>query len=114
MTPMERDSRKGAGEEEFEWGADTIEAEIRERVRGMIEAIIEEELESVLGAGRSQRVGAARSGYRHGMRERQLTPSLGQTTIMLPRARLKGGKGGESEWHRRIIGCYTRATGQWD
>src|SRR6201998_1642534 len=110
MTPMERDSRKGAGEEEFEWGADTIEAEIRERVRGMIEAIIEEELESVLGAGRSQRVGAARSGYRHGMRERQLTTSLGKTTIVLPRARLKGGEGEESEWHSRIIGRYQRRT----
>ena len=30
---MERDSRKEVGEEGFEWGADTIEAEIRERVR---------------------------------------------------------------------------------
>jgi len=107
---MERDSRKAVGEEGLEWGADTIEAEIRERVRGMIEAIIEEELESVLGAGRSQRVGAARSGYRHGMRERQLTTSLGKTTIVLPRARLKGGEGEESEWHSRIIGRYQRRT----
>ena len=107
---MERDSRKAVGEEGLEWGADTIEAEIRERVRGMIEAIIEEELESVLGAGRSQRVGAARSGYRHGMRERQLTTSLGKTTIMLPRARLKGGEGEESEWHSRLIGRYQRRT----
>src|ERR1700739_2144973 len=110
MTPMERDSRKAVGEEGLEWGADTIEAEIRERGRGMIEAIIEEELESVLGAGRSQRVGAARSGYRHGMRERQLTTSLGKTTIVLPRARLKGGEGEESEWHSRIIGRYQRRT----
>ena len=107
---MERDSRKAVGEEGLEWGADTIEAEIRERVRGMIEAIIEEELESVLGAGRSQRVGAARSGYRHGMRERQLTTSLGKTTIMLPRARLKGGEGEEREWHSRLIGRYQRRT----
>jgi len=37
----------------------------------MIE-LVEEELESALGAGRSQRVGAARTGYRHGARERQL------------------------------------------
>ena len=62
MTPMERDSRKGIGEEGFEWGRDTIEAEIRERVRGMIEAIVEEELGSALGAGKSQRVGALRAG----------------------------------------------------
>jgi len=47
---MERDSRKGVGEEGFEWGRDTLEAEIRERVRGMIEAVVEEELEAALGA----------------------------------------------------------------
>src|SRR5713101_1005490 len=110
MTPMQRDSRKEVGEEGFEWGPDTIEAEIRGRVRGMIEAIVEEELESALGAGRSQRAGAVRTGYRHGARERQLTSSLGKTTIMPPRARLKGADGEESEWHSRIIGRYQRRT----
>jgi hypothetical protein len=36
---------------------------------------------------------------------------LGKTTIMLPRARLKGGADGEeSEWHSRIIPCYQRRT----
>jgi hypothetical protein len=107
---MERDSRKAVGEEGFEWGPDTIEAEIRERIRGMIEAIVAEELESVLGASRSQRVGAARIGYRHGTRARQLTTSLGQTTIMLPRARLKGADGAASEWHSRIVPRYQRRT----
>jgi len=107
---MERDSRKAIGEEGFEWGGDTIEAEIRERVRRMIEAIIEEELESALGAGRSQRVGTARTGYRHGTRQRQLTTSLGKTTIQLPRARLKSADGAESEWHSRTIGRYQRRT----
>jgi putative transposase len=106
---MARDSRKAVGEEGLEWGGDTIEAEIRERVRGMIEAIIEEELESALGAGRSQRVGTVRTGYRHGVRERELTTSLGKTTIKLPRARLKS-DGAESEWHSRIIGRYQRRT----
>jgi transposase-like protein len=42
----------------------------------MIKAIVKEELEATLGAGRSQRVGAVRTGYRHGARERQLTTSL--------------------------------------
>src|SRR5215469_3602867 len=110
MTPMERDSRKGVGEEGFEWGADTIEAEIWQRVRGMIEAVVEEELEATLGAGRSQRVGAVRTGYRHGARERQLTTSLGKTTIMLPRARLKDTGGEESEWQSRTIPRYQRRT----
>jgi putative transposase len=107
---MERDSRKAVEEEGFEWGPDTIEAEIRGQIRGMIEAIVEAELESVLGAGRSQRVGTARTGYRHGGRERQLTTSLGKTTITLPRARLKSADGAESEWHSRIIRRYQRRT----
>jgi putative transposase len=107
---MERDSRKAVEEEGVAWGLDTIEAEIRERIRGMIETIVDEELEAALGAGRSQRVGAARSGYRHGGRERQLTTSLGKTTITLPRARLKGADGAEGEWHSRIIPRYQRRT----
>jgi putative transposase len=110
MTPMERDSRKAVEEEGLAWGPDTIEAEIRDRIRGMIEAIVEEELEGALGARRSQRVGAVRTGYRHGARERQLTTSLGKTTITLPRARLKGAEGAESEWHSRIIPRYQRRT----
>jgi putative transposase len=109
MTPMERDSRKAVEEEGYAWGPDTIEAAIRDRIRGMIEMIVDEELEAALGAGRSQRVGA-RTGYRHGARERQLTTSLGKTTITLPRARLKGGDGVESEWHSRIIPRYQRRT----
>jgi putative transposase len=111
---MERDSRKAVGEEGFEWGADTIEAEIRERVRGMIEVIVEEELESALGAGKSQRVGAARRGYRHGVRERQLSTSLGQTTVRLPRARLKDAEGAEREWHSQTIPRYQRRTARVD
>lgn len=107
---MERDSRKAVEEEGFAWGPDTIEAEIRERIRGMIEAIVEEELETTLGAGRSQRVGAARTGYRHGVRERQLTTSLGNTKITVPRARLKGADGADSEWHSRILPRYQRRT----
>ncbi len=88
---MVRDIRKGIGEEGFEWGADLIEAEIRTRIRSLIEGIVAEELEAALGAGKSQRVGAACSGYRHGSRERQLTTSPGPTTIMMPRARLQDG-----------------------
>jgi hypothetical protein len=66
----------------------------------MIEDMLEEELESTLGAGRLERVGGARSGYRHGARECQLTTSLGKATIKLPRARPKGTHGTESEWHK--------------
>jgi putative transposase len=107
---MVRDSRKAIGEEGFEWGADLIEAEIRTRIRSLIEEVVAEELEAALGAGKSQRVGAARSGYRHGSRERQLTTSLGPTAIMMPRARLQDEAGQESEWHSRVIRRYQRRT----
>jgi putative transposase len=110
MTPMARDIRKAIGEEGFEWRADLIEAEIRTRIRSLIEGIVAEELEAALGAGKSQRVGAARSGYRHGSRERQLTTSLGPTTIMMPRARLQDEDGQEREWQCRVIRRYQRRT----
>jgi transposase-like protein len=55
-------------------------------------------------------VGSARSGYRHGSRERQLTTSLGPTTIMMPRARVRDEEGQESEWHSRVIRRYQRRT----
>jgi transposase-like protein len=46
-----------------------LEAAIRERVREVIELILEEEVDTALGAGRSQRV-AGRCGYRHGRKPR--------------------------------------------
>ena len=60
---MGTDSKPGVlREEAAEVGPDTIEQGIRERVRATIEAIVDEELEAALGAGRSARVGEARRG----------------------------------------------------
>jgi hypothetical protein len=51
---MGRDSKVGMiAEEVVEFGADTIEQVMRERVRATMEAIVEEELEAALGARRS-------------------------------------------------------------
>jgi transposase-like protein len=44
------------------------------------------------------------------VRERQLTTSLGKTTIRLPRARLTGADGADSEWHSRVIPRYQPRT----
>jgi putative transposase len=89
---MERDSRSG-------WqGKGALEELMRERIRGTIEAIVEEELEAALGAAPSQRVGANRAGYRHGKRPRTLSTSLGATTIMMPRARIEDDDGRRREW----------------
>lgn len=101
---MELDSRSGGA------GKGSLEELMRERIRATLEAIVEEELEAALGAGRSARVGAVRAGYRHGKRERTLSTSLGATTIALPRARLEGADGKSREWRSRMIPRYQRRT----
>ena len=101
---MEMDSRsEGAGK-------GSLEELMRERIRASIEAIVDEELEAALGAGRSARVGSVRAGYRHGKRERTLSTSLGATTIAMPRARLEGADGKRREWRSRMIPRYQRRT----
>lgn len=104
---MGSDSKKGLRGEEF--GPDSIERVMRERIRETIEVLVNEELELALGAGRSERVGE-RVGYRHGTRARTLTTSLGPTTFAMPRARLQGADGEGREWRSRTIGRYERRT----
>ena len=112
---MRRDSKSRRGEEGVpEFGVDTIEQVMRERVRATIEAIVEEELEAALGASRSARVGEQRQGYRHGRRERQLTTSLGPTTLRVPRARLEPPGGGTREWRSQGLPRYQRRTARVD
>jgi len=53
-------------------GKGALEELMRERIRGTIETIVEEELEAALGAARSARAGTNRTGYRHGKRARTL------------------------------------------
>ena len=53
-------TKRADGEERPVFGPDTIEAEMRRRVRETIEAIVKEELEAALGAGKSARVGDER------------------------------------------------------
>ena len=48
---------------------DPIEAELRERVRGFLEEMIEQEVTAALGRGRYQR--GAGGGYRNGTRSRR-------------------------------------------
>lgn len=101
---MERDSRSS-------WiGKGALEELLRERIRGTIEAIVEEELKDALGAARSQRVGANRSGYRHGRRPRTLSTSLGASTIMMPRGRIADDDGRAREWRSSVIARYQRRT----
>lgn len=106
---MTDDTRKAAGTE----GAAVLEALIRQRVRETIEVVLDEELTAALGAGRSDRVGATRHGYRHGTRERTLTTSVGPTALTVPRARL-GTAAGTTEWQSTVVPRYQRRTAQVD
>ncbi|MBV8520658.1 MAG: transposase [Acetobacteraceae bacterium] len=70
---------------------DPIEAELRERVRGFLEEMVEQEATAALGRSRYQR-GAA-GGYRNGTRSRRLLGSFGPIQIAVPGARLFAGTG---------------------
>ena len=82
---MEEDSTKTeanstalfAGETWFDPAANAsrfgeIEAGIRERVRGFIQKLLEQELATALGRARHERTEGEPKGYRNGTRERQL------------------------------------------
>ena len=91
---------------------DPIEAGIRERIRGFIEALFEEELTTALGRGRCERSVGAPSGYRNGTRERQLLGSFGPVQVSVPRARMADAEGGTREWRSSALPRYARMTRQ--
>jgi transposase-like protein len=106
---MAKDSRNvSSGEAARSDEAMSLETIIRRRARGLIDAIVEEELEAALGAASSARVGTARQGYRHGTRERTLTTSLGPTTFAMPRARVRTAEARTTEWHSELVPRYQR------
>src|ERR1700687_4283286 len=82
---------------------DPIEAGVRDRVRGFIQAMIDGELDETLMRPRYGRRSASSSdknnglagvaGHRHGHRSRSLTGTLGRAEIAVARARLLGAGG---------------------
>jgi putative transposase len=84
---------------------DPIEAGLRERIRGFIEAMLEE-LAAALGRGRYQRGPSKR--HRHGQRERQLLGSFGPVRVSVPRARLAAMGGTTQEWRSTVLAQYQR------
>jgi transposase-like protein len=86
-----------------------LEAAIRERVREIIEMVLQEEVGAALGAPRSQRV-AERAGYRHGSKQRKLTLRSGTIPLQVPRARLAAADGGEREWQSQLLPRYRRSS----
>jgi len=91
---------------------DPIEAGIRERVRGFIEELLEQELTAALGRGKSERASGEPKGYRNGTRERQLLGSFGPVEVEVPRARMASAEGGTTEWRSAALPRYARMTRQ--
>jgi putative transposase len=93
-----------------EFWFDPIEAELRERVRGFLEEMVDQEATAALGRSRYQR-GAA-GGYRNGTRSRRLLGSFGPIEIAVPRARLFAADGTSREWRSAVLPRYARMTRQ--
>src|SRR3954447_21343459 len=87
---------------------DPIEAGLRERIRGFIEELLEQELTAALGRRRHGR--GPSPGHRHGHRERRLTGSFGPVEISVPRARLRAEGGATREWRSATLPRYARRT----
>jgi len=92
---------------------DPIEAGIRDRVRGFIEELLEQELTQALGRARHERSDGEAAGYRNGRRERQLLGSFGRVEISVPRARMVNADNGSTqEWRAAALPRYARMTRQ--
>ena len=99
---------------------DPIEAVVRDRVRGFIQAMIEGELGVTLERpryGRHPQSSSSASdgrvaviGHRHGHRSRSLMGTFGRIEIEVPRARLNGLGGKTTEWNSQVLRAYQRRT----
>ena len=89
---------------------DPIEAELRERIRQLLENMIDQEATVALGRGRYERGAAV--GYRNGTRKRRLLGSFGPVEIAVPRARLAAADGSTQEWQSAVLPRYARMTRQ--
>jgi putative transposase len=120
---VKRDTTKAAAEAAderlFDNWFDPIETVLRTKVRGLIETMVEEELEMALARPRYGRRTApvaednaaeAMVGHRHGHRVRSLTGTFGSTRIAVPRARIIGEDNKTTEWKSKALRAYQRRT----
>jgi putative transposase len=99
---------------------DPIEAVLRDRVRELLEAMLEAELDETLARVRYARRAKLPSddsqaapvvtGQRHGHRPRSLLGTFGKVEIAVPRARLDTPDGGTTEWRSGALRAYQRRT----
>jgi transposase-like protein len=120
---MKRDTTELAAEatEEklFDTWFDPVETILRGKVRGFLETMFEEELETALARPRYGRrlepapdsaPTTAIVGHRHGRRSRKLVGTFGRTEIALPRARIGAADGKTTEWKSKALRSYQRRT----
>src|SRR4029077_20957515 len=103
---------------------DPIEAGLRDRVRELIQAMIESELEAALSRPRYARrpkeasdnadAASGVTGHRHGHRSRSLLRSSGRVEIGVPRARITTAEGKTPEWRSTALRASQRRTKQAD
>jgi len=87
-----------------------LDHEIRGRLRVLIEDILQEELDGVLGVQVYER-NQQRVGYRNGTRDRTITCQAGTREISVPRARMFVGPGNQTrEYHSEFMPYYKRRT----
>ena len=91
---------------------------VRDRVRGLIEEMMQQELDAVLARPRYGRrakdaedeAAPPVAAGRHGSRVRTLTGTFGKTEITVPRARLNTADGKTTEWKSQALRAYQRRT----
>ena len=87
-----------------------LEGKLREKTRGWIEEMDNEELNAALGTGWRER-STERRGYRKGKRRRTMTTSNGKHEIAMPRGEyFEPGPDGKKEWNSQVIPRYSRRT----
>ncbi len=85
-----------------------LEQALRQKTRGWIEWMVNEELEAALGMRRHER-GEGRRGYRKGKRERSFTCRNGKHTIEMPRGEFfEPGRDGKKAFTSQILPPYVR------
>ena len=82
---------------------------LRRRIHKAIELLFEEELESALGAARSERT-ECRSGHRNGSVTRDVVTEYGPQRLSIPRGRLFTEDGSTTEWNSAVLERYARRT----
>lgn len=95
------------------FGPDPLSERLRAVVGEFIEKLVAEELDEALRARRYQRTPAGadeeRAGYRHTVRTRDLTTSVGTAQIQVQRGRLFDEEGAPTvEWRSRLLPRYAR------